>query len=102
MDKLRIYRFWPDPTIIGRFGDVLAEKQWAQISGNYSDEEKKTLIEAVDKKSYDDLKLSLETAANRLEGIALAFEAHGTNLNADFFITHCKKFAQEARDSIKK
>ena len=47
------------------------------------------------------LEEALFVAANRLEGVSLAVEHQGQNIDPGFFISHYKKWAEEARGEIK-
>ena len=54
------------------------------------------------KKADKELLDHLGYAANQLEGVSVAIEAHGTNINPAFFIKEYKEMADEKREIIKK
>lgn len=53
------------------------------------------------KKALEIAKETINVSANQLEGIALAFTAHGTNLNVKFMIENCYENARQAREAQK-
>jgi len=60
-------------------------------------------MKTVEQLNQENLKLKemLRVAANQLEGVSLAIQAHGQNINTDFFIETYKKFAEDIREEIK-
>lgn len=45
---------------------------------------------------------ALEIAADRLLGVSLAIKEHDTNINPQFFIERCEKFARDSREALSK
>lgn len=48
----------------------------------------------------DGLVMAIKIAANQLEGVALAIERHGQNINMEFFILTYKQTAEQARQAL--
>lgn len=99
---LKIFRFWKDKRFSsGVYSSVFDDKTWAQIKDNYETKDFENLVTTVDFESFRKVVHALEIAANQLEGVAVAIEQHGHNINVDFFIEHYADCAEKAKKVIK-